>query len=110
MCIRDRVESQEYIFSEILDRWVNAKRAEGIEEIEIMATELLNQLAVVEGVGESLKKFGARSIGIMLRKLLEQKMVPELIGKRLNRVGKNVYKFYFGKARLSHDEQIEEPF
>ena len=105
-----QVETSEYIFSEILDRWVNAKRSEGVEEIEIMATELLNQLAVVEGVGESLKKFGARSIGIMLGKLLEQKMVPELIEKRLNREKKNVYRFYFGKSPMPRDEQIEQPF
>ena len=105
-----QVESQEYIFSEILDRWIHAKRSEGIEELEIMATELLNQMAVVEGVGESLRKFGARSIGIMLGKLLEQKMVPELIGKRLNRASKNVYRFYFGKPALPRDNQIEQPF
>jgi hypothetical protein len=105
-----QVETREYIFSEILDRWINAKRSEGIEEIEITCTELLNQLSVLEGVSESLRKFDPQSIGTSLKKLLEQKMVPELIGKRLDRIRKNVYKFYFGKPKGKAAQQLEEPF
>ena len=93
----------EYVFSEILDAWLNAKREEKVKEVEVTATELRTQLAAVLGQGADLSNFKTVSIGKQLSKLMEQQMVRELKGKRLLD-GKMKYKFVFGAA------PVEQPF
>lgn len=87
----------EYVFSELIDGWINAKRDEGIREIEVTATELRSQMAMVLGQGADLSNFKTVVIGKQLSKLMEQQMVKELKGKRMLD-GKMKYKFVFGEV------------
>ena len=93
----------EYVFSEILDAWLNAKREEKVKAVEVTATELRTQLAAVLGQGADLSNFKTVSIGKQLSKLMQQDMVRELKGKRMLD-GKVKYQFVFT------DAPIEQPF
>jgi hypothetical protein len=90
-----QVETREYVFSEILEPWIQGKKNEKIETISVTATELLRDLiGMSEGSKAVVSGFRVESIGKQLGKLLQQKAVPELVGKTTSK-GKVHYNFDF---------------
>jgi hypothetical protein len=90
-------ESQENIFAELMEPWINAKRSEGLREVEMSATQLLSEVIATSSSPGLLNSFSVRGVGRMLNKILVAGMVPDLKSKRLLD-GKNLYRFTFKKA------------
>ena len=86
-----QTESNEYIFSEYLEMWMEAKRngATDTVVVEPTVTELHSEMMTIAGNGFPYK---ANQVGHHLKKLLSQKMVPELIGAKKPR-NKSVFVF-----------------
>jgi len=90
-----QTETREYVFSEILEPWIQGKRNEKIESIDITATELLRDLLGMSDGSKALAgDFRVESVGKQLGKLLQQKCVPELVDK-VTIKGKVKYRFVF---------------